>query len=94
VPIRIAPPDSPVLRELKLPESIWQIIGTLGDLSSDSTKVAFSVPTGDKQILTVRDLASGKDQRFESAEGVRPVFSPDGKRIAFQRRFFDPKSGW
>ncbi|MEX2142231.1 MAG: protein kinase [Pirellulales bacterium] len=66
----------PVLRQVDVTRREYPI-----HLSSDGTKLAF---TDSKGRIAVKDLTTGRERAYDEARGWYPVFSADGKRVAYQ----------
>jgi WD40 repeat protein len=101
-------PDSPLQFETTYSLVINQEIRDLeGDALADAFTVVFTteppIPAGqlvfaqltDRQIYRINLDGTGLTRLTSSEENSRPVWSPDGRRIAFARRFKGPENrGW
>jgi dipeptidyl aminopeptidase/acylaminoacyl peptidase len=78
------------------PRKLASVTGEVDRLiwSPDGTRLLFTDDRGDHGFVALLDLATGKPTYLQPGLGyaVYPVFSPDGKQVAFIR-FLDPPAG-
>ena len=66
-------------------DSTWRGNFTGLSLSPDGSRIALSIPSSDGEQIWVKQLPSGPLTRvtFKGSTNARPVWTPDGRRIAF-----------
>jgi serine/threonine-protein kinase len=70
-----------------------QIYGT-PKLSPDGTRLAIEVKAGAKQDVYIYDIANGRSMRLTlKGSNISPVWTPDGRRVAFSR-YMEGQEKW
>ncbi len=73
--------DSSTIEELTLSNG-WEWLKSYPAPSPDGSRIALSLPNGDRSELAVIDL-TGTDQMFFGVNGQMPTWSPDGLQLAY-----------